>query len=217
MNHYIRTKHISQKNKARNRGAVRRLLRIEMLEDRRLLATTPISVIADMLRNAPVGGVTVVTHGFQPHVLGSPESLRPLADAIRDRADSENGDLRTAWMLDYDSRNDFDVGIDRDSLLLSDPSDFGIPGQQPGNVVLLYDWFDESNELSAGWGEAAGDALFSLMVGLNLIAPTPGASNPSIHMIGHSFGAAVTSEAVERMLTFGIAVDQVTYLDSARL
>ena len=71
----------------------------------------------------------------------------------------------------------------------------------------------ESNELSTGWGEAAGDALFNLLVGLELVDVETPAENPALHMIGHSFGTAVTSEAVERLAFFDVPVDQVTYLD----
>ena len=36
-------------------------------------------------------------------------------------------------------------------------------GAQSGEVVLNFDWAPESNEPSAGWTEAAGDALFSAL------------------------------------------------------
>jgi len=79
--------------------------------------------------------------------------------------------------------------------------------------VVLFDWSDESNNMSSGWGEGAGDALFSLLAGVGLVDPDAGAANPPLHFIGHSFGTAVTSEVVERLARFDVPVDQVTYLD----
>jgi len=38
-------------------------------------------------------------------------------------------------------------------------------------------------------------------------------TSPPLHFIGHSFGSAVTSEAIERLARLGVPVDQVTYLD----
>jgi hypothetical protein len=81
-----------------------------------------------------------------------------------------------------------------------------------GEVILLFDWARESNELSSGWGAAAADALFSLVVDLGLVVPTTHTAVP-MHWIGHSFGTAVTSDTVERLAAFAIPVDQVTYLD----
>lgn len=153
---------------------------------------------ADMLTLAPtkaVGGITVVTHGWQASIGGSGDSLKPLAEAIQQRAGG--------WLLDYNEGAADTVGVTY------------VPGSGPTNeVVVLYDWSSESDNLqTAGWGEAAGDALFSLLVGLGLINPIAGASNPPIDFIGHSFGTAVNSEAVERLARFRVPVDQVTMLD----
>ncbi len=57
------------------------------------------------------------------------------------------------------------------------------------------------------------DALFNLLVGLNLAKPQEPTKSEPFHFIAHSFGAAVTSAAVERLAAFDIPVDQVTYLD----
>jgi hypothetical protein len=37
-----------------------------------------------------------------------------------------------------------------------------------GHVVILFDWAAESNERNRGWTEAAGDALFALLIKLGI-------------------------------------------------
>ena len=182
---------------------------VERLEDRTLLSGQALSFddVAVLMHQQSITGATVITHGYQISDSGG-DSLISLAQAVRNRADLENGATQTAWLLDYDLpfgnvfqwQGTFDVN--------------GLPSAsgQTGEVVLLFDWAPESNEDSAGWGEAAGDALFSMLVGLGLANPAAGTAVP-LHFIGHSFGAAVTSEAVERLAAFNVPVDQVTYLD----
>ena len=160
--------------------------------------------VAALMHQQHVTGATIITHGYQFSDAGG-DSLISLAQAIRDRADTENGTSEKAWLLNYDV-----VGLPAEGLFELD----GLPtvSGQTGEVVLLFDWARESNEPSAGWGEAAGDALFSMIVGLGLADPFTGTSVP-LHFIGHSFGTAVTSEAVERLARFSVPVAQVTYLD----
>ncbi len=47
---------------------------------------------------------------------------------------------------------------------------------------------------------------------MGAVDPLTSTSKP-LHFIAHSFGSAVTSEAVRRLATYQIPVDQVTYLD----
>ncbi len=158
--------------------------------------------IAAEIDKVTVTGVTVVTHGYQPPFAGSGDSLFPLAEAIY------NND---GWLLDYDIQSKGKSGY-----FQIDPTADGIPDipskfsvGKSGQVVLLFDWNYTSNELSRGWTEAAGDALFNMLVGLHLIDPLNPASNPPLHFIGHSFGCAVTSEAVERLAYYHVPVDHV--------
>lgn len=145
-------------------------------------------------------GVTVITHGFG----ANGDSLMPLAQAINQRAGG--------WLLDYDvpglgQQGYFDLTAGQS--ILPKVSESGASGE----VVVLFDWSPETLQVTQGWGEAAGDALFSTLVELDLVDPTLGANNIPLHFIGHSFGAVVTSEAVERLARFEVPVDQVTYLD----
>ena len=155
----------------------------------------------DLLANDTVVGATIITHGFQAGN-NDGDSLLPLAQAVEARAGS-------GWLLDYDVSGEGGLGaFDDNQSTLPAPN----AAAESGELVLLFDWAAESNETSAGWGDAAGDALFSLLVGLNLVDPASATSVP-LHFIAHSFGSAVTSEAVEQIVAAGVAVDHVTFLD----
>lgn len=185
---------------------------IEWLESRILLTNT-ISMDDMRARLAPrlneIEYVTVVTHGWQISNANG-DSMYSLAEAILDETDRVNGTSKTAWLLDYTVDANHNVSFDNEG---ADGSSLPESSGSLQHVVLLYDWAAESNELSDGWGEAAADALFSTMVGLGLVQPTAGTSNPVLHMIGHSFGTVVTSEVVERLAYFQVPVAHVTYLD----
>ncbi|MEQ1831211.1 MAG: hypothetical protein ABL921_35015, partial [Pirellula sp.] len=197
----------------RRRALGRRLLCIEMLEDRRLLTSNPLSqdFVASLLSDNIITGATIITHGFQPLDDGG-DSLMTLATRIRDREDNINGATSDAWLLDSDISSKlgsaaFDGDPSQATLLPTKGA------HRSGHVVLQFDWAPSSNVSSAGWGEAAGDALFNMVVGLGIVNPTSSSPTIPLHFIGHSFGTVVTSEAVKRLSTLGVVVDQVTYLD----
>jgi len=88
-----------------------------------------------------------------------------------------------------------------------------------GEIVLVFNWAEESDGADTGgtqgFAEAAADALYAALrdpqlagnfAGLDLLAG-------DVHFIGHSRGAVVNSDCVERLAVAGIAVDQVTSLD----
>ena len=81
-----------------------------------------------------------------------------------------------------------------------------------GEIVLMFDWTEGSRHNSAGWTEAAGDALFGMITQLRLVDPAA-SDGVDMHFIGHGTGAVVTSEAVERLAYFNVPVDHLTYLD----
>lgn len=199
-------------------AASSRKLGCEQLEDRRML-----SVSVDGMRNLlqddlqAIEYVTVVTHGFQLGEDG--DALRDLSDAIRSNSQlvydaaefAGTAPARSAWVLDYDTDLEGTPSFDTDFV-----TGFTIPEASDGlvnHVILQFDWADDSRESSAGWTEAAGDSLFSLMTHLGLVDLESPSANPSFHFIGHSFGAAVTSEAIERLGLYNVTVDHVTYLD----
>ncbi|KPL11372.1 hypothetical protein AMJ85_03690, partial [candidate division BRC1 bacterium SM23_51] len=163
--------------------------------------------VATHLIDKTFNTATIVTHGFQLSNDGG-NSLYPLADAIRTRIDSANDD-NSVWFLDYDVLEDGQTGVfNEDNSTLPDET------SNSGDLVLLFDWAPESNEYSAGWGSAAGEALFTMVAGLGIVDPALGEANSTLlHFVAHSFGTAVTSEAIERLARFEVPVDQVTYLD----
>ncbi|MCG8648716.1 MAG: hypothetical protein MI861_02725, partial [Pirellulales bacterium] len=154
---------------------------------------------ANPLPPPAVPGVTVITHGFLAD--GSGDSLLPLANAILGKA---SRDRSGGCLMDYDIDQTGGQGS-------FDQSCASVLGQQ--EIIVLWDWGVESREISSGWGEAAADALVASLIDQGLLDPANPASNHPFHFIGHSFGAAVASDAVERLAAFGVEVDHVTYLD----
>jgi len=75
-----------------------------------------------------------------------------------------------------------------------------------GEMVLIFDWSEESNFDGSGFSEAAGDALFAALMRSKFPLK-------NLHFIGHSRGAVVNTECVLRLLRSEVQVDQVTNLD----
>ncbi|MCB0179405.1 MAG: hypothetical protein KDI62_14335 [Anaerolineae bacterium] len=164
------------------------------------IAAFTIEDIGDKLADKTISGVTVVTHGRQLNNSDG-DSLLALAQDIHNKAGG--------WLIDYDVDSNGNDFFDTCTNDCNAPASGQIGATE---VVLLFDWAAESNEASTGWGEAAGDALFNLLIDINLLNPTT-AGNPPYHFIAHSFGTAVTSELLERLARFHIPVDHVTFLD----
>ena len=153
--------------------------------------------------NLSINRATIITHGFEPFD-NEGDSLLPLGYAIRDAVDTANGPA-DAWLLDYDSQSGmFD---ELDSILPTD-ADMGATGE----IVLMFDWSVDSQHVSSGWAEAAGDALFAMLTEFHLVDPQAG-TGVELHFVGHGTGAVVTSEAVERLAYYNVPVDHLTYLD----
>ena len=185
----------------------------EPLEDRALLSVTGASlsdVVNTYLKGHVITGATVLTSGFQlGDSVSDGNSLMPLAQAIRNYADATTPTVSNdAWLLDYDVGGEGGTGqFDLSNSILP-----AAGTSEPGQLVVLFDWAPEASENSAGWGSAAGDALYSMVVGLGLANPEASSSVP-LHFIGDGTGAAVTSDAVRRLAQYQVPVDQVTYLD----
>lgn len=78
--------------------------------------------------------------------------MLPVAEAIRTRADANDGESK-AWLLDYDAITGlFDV----DDSILPTTDDV-----RAGELVLMFDWSIASQRMSAGWTEAWGNASYS--------------------------------------------------------
>lgn len=76
------------------------------------------------------------------------------------------------------------------------------------NKVVIFEWLDESNILEGGFDEAAGEALYAMLAGNDLL------NSDYLHLIGHSRGTVVISETAQRLLYGGFDVDHLTFLDT---
>jgi hypothetical protein len=165
-----------------------------------------------LLSGAARAGTTIITHGFALVATEPPNWTLTLGRALLRAAgdDSHCGDdagetavgslfvyqpTTGAWQLECGS---------------------AIPN---GEVVLVFDWSAESDGLNIGgtqgFAEAAADALYASLRDPQL-PPAFAAVDPlaaPVHFIGHSRGAVVNSDCVERLAAGGFAVDQVTTLD----
>ena len=141
-------------------------------------------------------GTTVVIHGFQ--LSGDvPDWPFYLAEAIRARAGGGR-------IFEYDPA----IG---DLLDCSHPA-CG-PQGAGGETVIVYDWAVASNQSGTGFSEAAGEALVAGLVEWSGADP-PLASLDRVHLIGHSRGTVVASEAAERLVAAGLpAPEHMTSLD----
>lgn len=182
----------------------------ETVVERKLKSSTEVlTPYAEMFRSVHMDSITVVTHGWLPEYIYDGDNLMPLARAIYNDKNATNSHV---WFVDYDVDEEGSVGrIDERQSILPQLGE-QLAGVR-GHVVLLFDWAVESNELSTGWAEAAADALVSMIVGLELVKDFGKGRALPIHLIGHSFGSVVTSEAARRFIQAGHTIDQVTYLD----
>ncbi|RMF59287.1 MAG: T9SS C-terminal target domain-containing protein, partial [Bacteroidetes bacterium] len=74
--------------------------------------------------------------------------------------------------------------------------EFELGNDWEGENVIVFDWLEESNDAVAGYAEAAADALTALLI--------KGALDNKweldrLHFIGHSRGAVVASETIQRL------------------
>lgn len=143
-----------------------------------------------------IAGTTVIIHGFQ--LSGTvPDWPFYLAEAIRVRAGGGR-------IYRYDSTSG--------SLLDCSHPACG-PQAAAGETVIVYDWAVASNQSGTGYSEAAAEALVANLVAWSEADP-PLARLDHLHLIGHSRGTVVASEAAERLLAAGLpAPEQVTSLD----
>jgi len=159
-----------------------------------------------------LAGTTVITHGFEPISGMVPLWTYSMGRAVLRAAGDTSGcgtipqqpPLGTIFVYDPDSGDWL----------------FGCGSMDPGGeMVLVFDWSQESDGLNIGgtqgFTEAAADALYAAL--RDPVLP-PSFSDVDllqgpVHFIGHSRGSVVNSDCVERLGSAGIEVDQVTTLD----
>jgi pimeloyl-ACP methyl ester carboxylesterase len=144
---------------------------------------------------ASASSVTVVTHGFDiwadyfPGQPGGP--LRDLGLGLYNYFDAaENGGA-----VEY-LYNPTTMGLDWLRGEVANP-----------NKIVVFDWSQDSNDPQAGYDEGAADVLFAVLKQNNLL------NSDYLHLIGHSRGGVVSTQAARRILHYGYDVDQLTLLD----
>jgi len=180
------------------------------------MRTTPLAtlvVLATLAATGPAAaGITVITHGFALLATEPPEWAYTLGTAILERAGDPSGcgalpaEIPLGTMLEYDP----DTGAWQPICGSSTPN---------GEIVLIFDWARESDGLdlggTQGFAEAAADALYAALRDPDLPAGFESLDllAGDVHFIGHSRGAVVNSDCVERLAAANLPVDQVTTLD----
>ena len=78
-------------------------------------------------------------------------------------------------------------------------------------LVLVLDWYKESDISDSGFSEAAADASFASIVDLSLKTGDDLLKSP-IHFIGHSRGTVVNSEIIQRLGTHAAELPDIPSL-----
>lgn len=147
-------------------------------------------------------GITFIAHGFVftttlPADLPINSWMPAMADSIKYRA----GGHALIGLYNKTSGLYIDTST---NLPLAIPTS-GYIGKE---LILMFDWIDDSNDNAQGFSEAAADAAFA-----SLIQFSQTSNFSYLHLIGHSRGTVIISELAERLLTYQRPVKQITYLD----
>jgi len=172
-----------------------------------------IAVATILLHSAAArAGTTIITHGFTPIATAPPSWTLTLGRALlrADGDDSHCGDDASETAIGSVFVYQPDTGAWQLECGSASPN---------GEIVLIFDWSAESDGLNIGgtqgFAEAAADALYAALRDPQLPPAFAGVDPLAapVHFIGHSRGAVVNSDCVERLAATGFPVDQVTTLD----
>ena len=168
-------------------------------------------------------GVTIITHGWQ--LTGQEGSVPPewaieMAEAILLRADAAKGDTKPSVFV-HDPGADTPIWVTPNERGIEDDWWTNNTAWVNGNslddeIVLIYDWSWESNDVDSGWVEAAADALFAALAApFSLGGTSVDLLTRPLHFIGHSRGAVLNSLVTELMAHYypGEDIEHVTTLD----
>jgi YD repeat-containing protein len=145
----------------------------------------------------PFNTVTIITHGFQL-------SLNPGAKVGED-----------TWMVKLGHLIADAGGGGVVEIYNKETGEWDGPAPIAGKpLVLVPDWYAESDISDSGFAEAAADAFFAALVRLDQEQGGKVFASP-LHFIGHSRGAVVNSEIIQRLGTYFPQVTniQMTTLD----
>jgi hypothetical protein len=111
-----------------------------------LINGNPITEIQKItVQQTPNKGVTVIIHGFSLSGDAPKIWMKDMGKAIGERSGTTNGAMNATvlWHNSTTGKWDYVEGSNN-------------PNEE---IILLYDWGLESNNLENGWAEAAGDNL----------------------------------------------------------
>jgi large repetitive protein len=145
-------------------------------------------------------GVTVITHGFQLDMTPGDGrfSQRNADGSIKWFAEMANMIVQASGggvALWYDK-----VTGDWWDPLTNKRNQFAV--QEGKAIVLVSDWYKESDISDSGFSEAAADAIFASIMRLNKQIGGDRLLGSAMHFIGHSRGTVVNSEILQRLGTF---------------
>ena len=168
-------------------------------------------LLATALLTVPArAGVTVITHGWQPTVLGYPTWVDSMAQAATNAANARG--LKSSWYHLTVTGNMF-TGLDA----TMEKRSVATAAETP-EILLTVDWSDVADHL-VGDGNTVTTADVASWVsgGLRTAYPSIGLTEPlasrSLHLVGHSRGGSVSLETARLLGMCGIWVDQITTLD----
>jgi len=153
-------------------------------------------------RYAYADGVTVITHGWNPDLSGTPVWLDSLRNAV-----SEN------YLGNEQNYGKITVTKSGDALVATcNPWNFDLTAGSTGEILIILDWSAVADHLAGGppAQDVAGVIIDKIVSSQN--SKVPLAELP-IHLIGHSRGGGMVCEIARRLGEKGIIVDHVTPLD----
>lgn len=162
---------------------------------------------------APGRGITILNHGFQlsdSPTTNAPNWLFTMAWAIQKRVPCSRIGYYEPLLQQFLVGSFTSGGTWQ-------PTATPLTLDESLETILIFDWAVESGGLFKndyryeGWAESAGDALFAALT--RQVGDVPSLHGFRWHFIGHSRGAVVNSETVERLAGYGVVVDQMTMLD----
>ncbi|MFQ5416493.1 MAG: hypothetical protein ACE5FL_05510 [Myxococcota bacterium] len=178
-------------------------------------AVLVLALVASLGVAAPTpsrAGTTILTHGFALLATQPPSWIFSMGRAILAAAGDPSGCGAIGGQAPLGT------------MFLYDPATGGwnleCGSTAPnGEMVLVFNWTRESDGINLGgtqgYAEAAADALCAALRDPVLPAAFAGQDllAADVHFIGHSRGAVVNSDCVERLAAADVAVDHVTTLD----
>jgi len=162
-----------------------------------LLILAALATFSGLSANAGLPATTVISHGFTTGDKGI--WVQAMAEAVVARAGEGSIYRYTgatgAWTF--------------------------VSGDGSSDVLaLIFNWVPESDAPDIGpnlnYVQAAGDALQAMLRDAKYVGgsgPADLVTGRAVHLLGHSRGACVMSEAARRLGAAGIDIDQVTLLD----